>query len=130
MIHEIQARKEHDKDVVDIPLTDDIFTTHIIPTKLCGQKMFWDDQQNILIAGHSLYEIRFVPLQDRPELKPCPFCGEVHHVFIYAEPVGTEAWRACIRCENCEARGPSVRSDNAKHNVEEAAKLWNREAAK
>lgn len=47
-------------------------------------------------------------------LKPCPFCGEVHRLYLDDSMFGYY-----VGCENCETRGPKT------ENSKSAIKKWN-----
>lgn len=53
------------------------------------------------------------------KLNSCPFCGKREG---YIDSEDTDNF---VRCENCDARGPSAYG-NCSHMGLEAAKLWNK----
>lgn len=69
------------------------------------------------------------------ELKPCPFCGEVSMVSLYAPkyPISADCDDAQVRCSNCDAVGPPMLCDmddeDAEHHWprarQEAITAWN-----
>ena len=54
------------------------------------------------------------------EMKPCPFCGEKHDLFVFEYPFKKTGLKGCyVMCKRCGAS--TGRSETTK----EAVKVWN-----
>lgn len=70
-------------------------------------------------------------MEDRTELKPCPFCGSEARIFYTMElgvPTGYEGARVTIRCTNTSECGAQISKWAAKKAWSKASaiKAWNR----